>query len=107
MPDKFKAGIVGCGAIASIRHIPALLKLKEKVILQAVCDKNENLARDVARKNGISGVYTDLSQMLANENLDVVDICTPPQIHAPLTIEAINHHTTHHTHAIPQSWTNI
>ena len=89
MPDKLKAGIVGCGAIASIRHIPAFLKLKGKVILQAVCDKNESLASDTARKYGISGVYTDLSQMLAKENLDVVDICTPPQIHAPLTIEAI------------------
>ena len=89
MPDRLKAGIVGCGAIAGIRHIPAFLKLKGKVTLQAVCDKNEGLARDTARKYGISGVYTDLSKMLAEEKLDVIDICTPPQIHAPLTIEAM------------------
>lgn len=89
MPDKLKAGIVGCGAIAGIRHIPAFLKLKKAVVIQAVCDKNEQLALETARKNGISGVYTDISQMLAREKLDIIDICTPPQAHAPLTIEAI------------------
>lgn len=89
MADKLRVGIVGCGAIASIRHIPAFLKLKRNVIIQAVCDKNENVARDTARKNGIPEAYADLSQMLVKENLDVIDICTPPQIHAPLTIEAI------------------
>ena len=89
MPDRLKVGIVGCGAIAGIRHIPAFLKLKKEVALQAVCDKNEILAQETARKNGIPGVYTDMSQMLSEEKLDIVDICTPPQIHAPLTIEAI------------------
>lgn len=89
MPDKLKIGIVGCGAIASIRHVPAFLKLKKLVTLQAVCDKNKSLAQDTARKFGVPGAYTDLSQMLSKENLDIIDICTPPQIHTPLTIEAI------------------
>ncbi|MBI4267981.1 MAG: Gfo/Idh/MocA family oxidoreductase [Chloroflexi bacterium] len=89
MPDKLKVGIVGCGAIANIRHIPAFLKLKNQVTLQAVCDKNEELATNTARKYGVPGVYSELSQMLAKEKLDIVDICTPPQIHAPLTLEAL------------------
>jgi len=89
MPDKLKVGIVGCGAIAGIRHIPAFLKLGKKVVLQAVCDKNESLATETARKNAIPGVYTDISKMLSQEKLDIVDICTPPQIHAQLTIEAL------------------
>jgi len=89
MVDKLKVGIVGCGAIATIRHIPAFLKLKSKVAIEAVCDKNESLAREVAGNNSISNVYTEMSEMLKNEKLDIIDICTPPQIHAPLTIEAI------------------
>ena len=89
MSDKLKVGIVGCGAIASIRHIPAFIRLKKNVILRAVCDKNESLAGAVASKYGIPGVYSDLSLMLTNEELDIVDICTPPQIHSLLALEAM------------------
>jgi len=89
MPDRLKVGIVGCGAIAGLRHIPAFLRLKRSVTVQAVCDKDESLARDMASKYLIPGAYSDLSLMLSKESLDIIDICTPPQIHAPLTLEAI------------------
>ena len=89
MPEKLRVGIVGCGAIANIRHIPAFLKLKDQATLQAVCDKNESLAGETARKYSVPGVYADLTEMLAKEKLDIIDICTPPQIHAPLTIQSL------------------
>lgn len=89
MPDRLKAGIVGAGAIASIRHIPGFLRFKNSVVLQALCDKNEGLARTTANKYHIPGAYPDLSQMLSKEKLDIVDICTPPQAHAPLAIQAL------------------
>lgn len=89
MPDRLRVGIVGCGAIASMRHIPAFLKLKRDITLQAVCDKNGSLAQETVRKYGIPRAYSNLEDMLAKEKLDIIDICTPPQIHAPLTIKAL------------------
>lgn len=89
MSNRLKVGIVSCGAIADMRHIPAFMRLKNEVSIQAVCDKNESLVKDTANKYRIAGAYSDLSQMLLKERLDIVDICTPPQIHAPLTLEAI------------------
>jgi len=89
MADKLKVGIVGCGAVAVKRHIPGFIRLKNNVILQAACDKNEDLAKEAARKYNIPKTYQSLSQMLSEENLDIVDICTPPQIHASLAIEAL------------------
>ena len=89
MSNRLKVGIVGCGFIAEKRHIPAFVRLKSKVTIRAVCDKNESLAKDAANKYRIAGAYSNLSQMLSKERLDIVDICTPPQIHAPLTLEAI------------------
>jgi predicted dehydrogenase len=71
-------------------HIPAFLRLKN-AILQAVCDKNENLAKETASKYHIPRTYSDLPDMLSAEKLEIVDICTPPQIHAPLAIEALQH----------------
>lgn len=89
MLNKLKVGIVGCGAIAGMRHIPAFIRLKNSVTIQAVCDKNESLAQDTANRFHIPKAYPELSQMLVEEKLDIVDICTPPQVHAPLTIQAI------------------
>lgn len=89
MTDRLRLGIIGCGAIASVRHIPAFMRLRSNVVIQAVCDKNKNLAKETANKYHIRGVYSDLSQMLSKEKLDIVDICTPPQIHTLLTVEAI------------------
>jgi len=85
---KLKVGIVGCGFIANHRHIPAFLKLKNNVELRAMCDINEALANSVANKFGVSNHYSSLQSMLKNEDLDIIDICTPPGIHMQLAVEA-------------------
>ena len=91
MSNRLQVGIVGCGAVAVKRHIPGFIRLKGDVVLRAVCDRNEDLAKETAKKFNIPKTYQSLSQMLSGENLDIVDICTPPQIHAPLTVEALQH----------------
>jgi len=91
MANRLKVGIVGCGVIASHTHIPIFKRAKNAVIVEAVCDRNESLARETASKHKIPKAYFDLSYMLTNENLDIIDICTPPQTHASLAIEAMNH----------------
>jgi len=85
---KLKVGIVGCGFIANHRHIPAFLKLKNNVELRAMCDINEALANSVAKKCGVSNHYSSLRSMLKNEDLDIIDICTPPSIHMQVAVEA-------------------
>lgn len=91
MSDKLKVGIVGCGFIARKRHIPRFMKLKKTVDVRAVCDRNENLAQQTAVEYGISGIYRDFTEMLSKEDLDLIDICTPPQIHTPLALEGMEH----------------
>jgi predicted dehydrogenase len=91
MSNKLKVAIVGCGAIAEIRHLPSFMRLRKNIVVQAACDRNEDLARKLARTYGIPRVYSDTSEMLAKEALDIVDICTPPQVHASLAIEALEH----------------
>ena len=86
---KLKVGIVGCGFISKKWHIPCFLRLKQNVVIQAVCDLNKSLASSVAKEFSIAGAYSNLSEMLQKEDLDIVDICTPPQVHAPLAIEAM------------------
>ncbi|RLI45002.1 hypothetical protein DRO69_06130 [Candidatus Bathyarchaeota archaeon] len=87
--NRVKVGIVGCGFITQNTHIPALRKCRNAEIV-ALCDSNEELARKVAQKFGIGKYYTHFDEMLEKERLDVVDICTPINTHAPLAIQAMN-----------------
>jgi len=72
-----------------VRHIPAFKKMNKQVDLRAVCDLNESLAKETAKEFNIERAYTNTSEMFSNEDLDAVDICVPPQIHAPLALEAM------------------
>jgi len=87
--NKLKVAVVGAGFVAQKRHIPAFLRLKKQVFLCAICDLKLELAKSVARRFGIPNVYSNLSDMLKKEKPDVVDICTPPKVHAPVAIEAM------------------
>lgn len=86
---KLKAVIVGAGFIATKKHIPAFLKQKSRVELVALCDLNQSAAEQIARQFGIRTVYRDSIEMLSKEKPDIVDICTPPQTHVAVAVEAM------------------
>ena len=83
-----KGALVGCGRIADLSHMPAWRSDKDVEIV-AVCDKREELAREIAVNWNVPRSYGGLSEMLQKEKLDFVDICAPPQTHFPLSIEAM------------------
>lgn len=85
--EKLRIGIVGGGYIVTHRHLPAFKKIRHADVF-AICDKKKSVAEKVAKQFGIDRHFEDLSEMLKGE-LDVVDICTPIQTHAPLAIEAM------------------
>ncbi|MBX5327274.1 MAG: Gfo/Idh/MocA family protein [Candidatus Bathyarchaeia archaeon] len=87
MSEILKIGIVGGGHIAKHRHIPIFQKMRD-VEVYAICDSVESVAKGVASQFGIKHYYTSLAEML-KEDLDVVDINTPPQSHLSVAKEAI------------------
>lgn len=78
-----KVGIVGCGYISN-EHITDWQGIRAKVV--AVCDMNISLAEFQAKKYGIPKFYESINPMIKNENLDVVSICTPPQIRSSVIV---------------------
>jgi predicted dehydrogenase len=87
--SKLRVAIVGCGLIAQKRHIPGFLRLRKNVNLCALCDLNRDLVREAANRFSIPNAYSNLSDMLSDEHLDVVDVCTPPKVHATVAMEAM------------------
>lgn len=88
--NKLKIGIIGCGGIANGKHMPELKKIEE-VEMVAFCDIIAERAEKAAAEYGAVGakVYADYNEMLKNENLDIVHVCTPNNIHAPATIASM------------------
>lgn len=54
--------------------------------LIAVADLNLDNARAFQQRHGVAGVYQDYREMLAQERLDIVSICTWPQLHAEMVV---------------------
>jgi len=78
---KLRAAILGCGNIGNT-HAKAILANEEIVELYAVCDEIPEKAEDYQKKYGAAHVFTDMKEMLADPNIDIVHICTPSGYHA-------------------------
>lgn len=88
MTTKLRVGIVGAGFIAIRGHLPAYQNHPQTEVV-ALCDVNEARARAVADEHGIPRVFTDYHQMLETAELDIVTVCVPNALHAPVTIAAL------------------
>ena len=88
---KVKIGIIGCGWIAGA-HIIEYLKM-EDVEVVALADLIPGKAEAFAKKYGVEGAryYASGHDMLENEQLDGVSICTYNTQHAPCAIDALEH----------------
>ena len=78
-----KVGLVGVGGISGA-HIPAWQSM-EDVELVALCDvRPEQMTRYPELRR-----YTDMDDMLAKEQLDILDICLPTYLHADAAVKAM------------------
>lgn len=82
---KLRVGIVGCGNIFPMHAIS--VKKNDNLELVGVCDVKEDRANKEANRFNTKA-YFDYDEMLKDANLDVVHICTPHHLHAPMTIKA-------------------
>lgn len=84
--SKLKVAVIGCGSIAIHRHIPEYELLPE-VQLVAFCDPVLERAEKYATKHG-GRAYADYKELLQKEEVDIVSVCTPNYLHAPVSIAA-------------------
>lgn len=82
---KFRVGIIGCGNIFPMHSIS--VKQLPNAELAAVCDIKKERATAIAEEYNCS-YYLDYHEMINKEKLDVVHICTPHYLHAPMALYA-------------------
>ena len=84
-----KIGIVGAGKICQGPHMGAYDKIDEAKIV-AICDINKDKLDAASKRHPEAKLYTDYKEMIDNEELDAVDICTPNNFHSIVAIYALN-----------------
>jgi len=92
--DNVRLGIIGTGQIGQ-QHISRYLGKLPKLgpvpgaEIVALCDVDEAHVRGVAEEHGIGQVFTDFRELLAVGEIDAVDVCLHNNLHAPVTIAAL------------------
>lgn len=86
---KIKYGLIGAGNNAERKHLNNYKQLSN-VDIVAICDVNIENANRLSNKYNIPNVYSNYMEMLVNEKLDIVSICTPNYLHEEITVQALN-----------------
>ncbi len=89
--DTVRIGIVGPSWWVNFWHLPALEAHPDAEII-AVCGASERDTSAIKAKYGASARYyaqSDLDSMLANDLLDGVIVCTPNDLHYPVSLAAL------------------
>jgi predicted dehydrogenase len=84
---RLRVALVGLGVGGS--HLAAFRALADRYELVALCDLNRAKADFIARLVGVPRVCERYEDVLAMDDLDVVDICTPPGLHVEMVRGAL------------------
>jgi len=85
--ERIRVGFIGVGGIARLHHLGYQDNPKAEVY--AICDADEQQLQRRAGEWGIQRTYTDYRQLLADPNVDAVEVLTPHHLHAPIGIAAL------------------
>ena len=89
--EKLRVAIVGCGGIANGKHMPSLKKIAGAEMV-AFCDIIVERAEKAAKAFGTpdAKVYTDYKELLKDESIEVVHVCTPNRSHSFISVDALD-----------------
>lgn len=82
-----KVAVIGLGSIAEF-HMKSYFHHPE-VELIALCDKNVTRLQEVGEKYEVEYLYTSIDELLMNEAIDAVSICTWNNFHASMSMQAL------------------
>lgn len=86
-----RIAIIGTGNI-SHNHIQAYLQFPERCQIVALVDIYPEKAEEKKQRYGLTNakIYSNHQDILNDESIDVFDVCTPPYVHAEISINALN-----------------
>ncbi|MEO8353588.1 MAG: Gfo/Idh/MocA family oxidoreductase [Chthoniobacteraceae bacterium] len=90
---QLRIGLIGYGFMGrahsnAFRQAGHFFSSDHEIVLQAVCGRDAKAAQDFADKWGYASVETDWKKLIARDDIDVIDIATPNNLHSQQAIAA-------------------
>lgn len=85
--SKLRVGIVGAGSISELHALG--YREDDRAEIVAICDPDEDLAIRRSLDWGARAYYNKFEQMLADPNVDAIEILTPNYLHASQVVQAL------------------
>ncbi|MBR0899206.1 Gfo/Idh/MocA family oxidoreductase [Bradyrhizobium tropiciagri] len=85
---KIRIGLAGCGFVSELHMYAYRRVYGVDVEVRAVAARGDHV-NAFARKHRIPNAYRSFAELIADRELDVIDICTPPNLHAAMIVEAM------------------
>lgn len=86
--DKIDVAVVGAGGFAKEMHLPNLQALSDLYHLRAIVSATGSNAKSTAEQFGADYATTNYDDVLGDETVDMVMICTRHHLHVPMAIKA-------------------
>ncbi|HCN82288.1 MAG TPA: oxidoreductase, partial [Sphingobacteriaceae bacterium] len=89
---ELRIGLIGCGFMGrthsnGYNRVPNFFpELEYRPVLKAVCSRSKDKVSAFADQWGYESFETDWKKLIAREDIDAVDICTPNNMHAEIAI---------------------
>ena len=91
MTKPLNIGVIGCGFMGrthsnAYNRVSNFFKTEYKPVLKAACARSADSVKAFAEQWGYESVETDWRKLIARDDIDAVDICTPNNLHKELAI---------------------
>ncbi|WP_376767019.1 Gfo/Idh/MocA family protein [Spinactinospora alkalitolerans] len=84
--NGYRAAVIGTGFMGRV-HARAIRVAGGRVV--GVAASTPEKARDALGPLGAERAFTDTAELMASDDVDVIHVCTPNHLHAPLSLAAI------------------
>lgn len=89
MSQKIRIGIVGCGEVTQIIHLPSLYQLGEQYQVKALCDISHQTLNGVGEHWNIEQRFAHYEDLIDSPDVDAVLIANPPAYHTEVALAAM------------------
>ena len=93
MKKNLNIGLIGYGFMGrthsnAFRQVNQFFDLDHRPVLKAICARDAGKAKDFAKNWGYESVETDWRKLIARDDIDVIDIAAPNNVHKEIAIAA-------------------
>ena len=88
MSRVFNVAVIGCG-IGRSHIVEGYVPNADKYKVKVLCDLNVERMTPVAEEFGVERCVTSFDDALAMDDIDIIDVCTPPGLHYSMVTAAL------------------